>query len=153
MFPLPFSCPLFCQLYSNRSVSLTRAYGSVTEGEPGCPNCVSHHHAHQKHHRRPDKPPSPPSQQALRLEAIKSQILSKLGLAARPNVTLSVPREVVRDTIERAEAEESVEEDTAPPTTRLPHQEPAEQDDYYGRTREIITFAEPGNKPPWSYLG
>lgn len=89
----------------------------------------------------------------MRLEAIKSQILSKLGLAARPNVTLSVPREVVRDTIERAEAEESVEEDTDPPTTRLPHQEPAEQDDYYGRTREIITFAEPGNKPPLSCLG
>lgn len=68
-------------------------------------------------------------------------------------MTLSVPREVVRDTIERAEAEESVEEDTDPPTTRLPHQEPAEQDDYYGRTREIITFAEPGNKPPLSCLG
>lgn len=53
-------------------------------------------------------------------------------------------RKVVQDTIERAEAMEGVEGETVPPTTRLP-QEVAEPDDFYGRTREIITFAEPGN--------
>ncbi|KAG8313092.1 hypothetical protein J6590_010186 [Homalodisca vitripennis] len=119
----------------------------VAEGDPTCPNCVSHHHPHQhhstKHHRRQDKPPTLPSQQSLRLEAIKTQILSKLGLSAKPNITLTVSRKVVQDTIERAEAVEGVEEETAPPTTRVP-QEVSEPDDFYGRTREIITFAEPG---------
>lgn len=92
-----------------------------------------------------DTPPSIPSPQALRLEAIKAQILSKLGLAARPNVTLTVSRKVVQDTIERAEAMDGVvEARTAPPTTGQP-QDVAEPDDFYGRTREIITFAEPGN--------
>lgn len=131
-------------------------YVCVAEGEAACPNCVSHHHPHPhthhaKHHRRPtpEKPPSSPSPQSLRLEAIKTQILSKLGLATKPNVTLPVSRKVVQDTIERAEAVEGVEGETAPPTTRIP-QEVAEPDDFYGRTKEIITFAEPGNKPPLS---
>lgn len=125
---------------------------SVSEGDLACPNCVSHHHQHPhhtKHHRKTST--DKPSSQSVRLEAIKSQILSKLGLASKPNVTLPVSRKVVQETIERAEAMEGMdvqgwEGETAPPTTRIP-QEVAEPDDFYGRTKEIITFAEPGNTP------
>ncbi|XP_047102986.1 inhibin beta chain-like, partial [Schistocerca piceifrons] len=79
---------------------------------------------------------------ASRIEAIKKQILSKLGLRSKPNVTTALPRAVALDTLERAggDARRSTAAD-------MPRQRSAETvpDDFYGRTSEIITFAEPGH--------
>jgi inhibin beta len=91
----------------------------------------------------------------IRLETIKRQILSKLGLKEKPNITSPVPREVILETLYRAEetggrqdgglvAQEHVhadEDSPGPSSARPPESEP---DDFYGRTSEIIAFAEPG---------
>jgi inhibin beta len=103
-----------------------------------CPNCI------QRDPKRGDE---------IRLETIKRQILSKLGLKEKPNVTAPIPREVIMETLYRAEETgdqhdgsgtdgRTVEEDVAgASSTRAPDSEP---DDFYGRTSEIIAFAEPG---------
>lgn len=89
----------------------------------------------------------------IRLEAIKHQILSKLGLKQKPTITLPVPRDVILETLSRAgdypsninllnnkEEVKKTEEETEPEEELLE----SEPDDFYGRTSEIITFAEPG---------
>lgn len=45
---------------------------------------------------------------AMRLEAIKYQILTKLGLAAKPNISNELPKRVVLDTLSRAEQSSAV---------------------------------------------
>ncbi|CAD6233331.1 GSCOCG00007140001-RA-CDS, partial [Cotesia congregata] len=156
---------------------------------PGCP----HQHVHTIH--RKEIGPSPDD---LRLEAIKHQILTKLGLRNRPDVnkTLAqVPRHLALETLYRAEAqpspdypdirntlhdnnkrqhnideygqffyasdeysynrnvnqaEESMTEGvTSTESFRESGYEDyrgtdVEMDDFYARTSEIITFAEPG---------
>jgi hypothetical protein len=101
-----------------------------------------------------------------RLEAIKLQILLKLGLKNKPNVTSTLPKQfiyntlnlsgedrVVYKTVETKEAADVVVDsmqlqdpdeiqleelrDSAPEAEQ-------EIDEFYGRTREIITFAEKG---------
>lgn len=87
----------------------------------------------------------------LRLEAIKRQILSKLGLRQKPNVTHSLPREVVMETLFRAEDSSDFfsnfyrEENFSTTSARTSTTETMEYDDFYGRTSEIISFAEEGN--------
>ncbi|XP_015116658.1 inhibin beta chain [Diachasma alloeum] len=136
---------------------------------PGCP----HKHVHNINSKE-----SEPSPDELRLEAIKHQILSKLGLRSRPDVnkTLSqVPRHLALETLYRAEAQPSRyiedrrfmddysdyyygredymyrnvqdERSTQGPTSTQGFRErgnEVEVDDFYARTSEIITFAEPG---------
>lgn len=132
-----------------------------------CPNCVLHdrvsvHHPHPPP-LSPSPPPSPPEADRLRLEAIKSQILSKLGLREKPNVTHSMPREMVLETLFRAEDVDDDDNDDAfaegtarrrewPWTTeeaRDRHDghvgDQQDYDDFYARTSEIISFAEQGN--------
>lgn len=88
----------------------------------------------------------------IRLESIKHQILSKLGLKQKPNVTQLLPKQVIIDTIMRAGEKnfhdklqqsdyksDSFQNDIEPDTEPEP-----EPDDFYGRTREIISFAERG---------
>ena len=113
--------------------------------EPGdsCPNCVLPEQKRDKAQ----------SSDEIRLETIKRQILSKLGLKEKPNVTSPVPREVILETLNRADEmleqpdgsgnhNIMYEDDSAvPSSTRPPESEP---DDFYGRTSEIIAFAEPG---------
>jgi inhibin beta len=131
-----------------------------------CADCTERHHHHQ-HHKHQHQPPCPncvqPEQKRdeIRLETIKRQILSKLGLKEKPNVTSPVPREVILETLYRAE-ETGGQQDgggglvtqhvlydddssPAPSSTRPPESEP---DDFYGRTSEIIAFAEPGKRQP-----
>lgn len=128
-----------------------------------CADCTERHHHHQHH-----QPPCPncvqPAEQKrdeIRLETIKRQILSKLGLKEKPNVTSPVPREVILETLYRAEETGGHQDGNrgaglvtqhvlydddsspAPSSTRPPESEP---DDFYGRTSEIIAFAEPGKK-------
>lgn len=85
----------------------------------------------------------------LRLEAIKRQILSKLGLKHKPNVTHTLPREIIMETLVRAEdsdggAFNNVEENTSNTSYKSSVFEKVDVDDFYGRTSEIITFAEQG---------
>jgi len=83
-------------------------------------------------------------QDLLRLEAIKVQILSKLGLTGKPNVTAVVPPDVVRVALNRTDSLAmyvDAPEDPPPTTTNAPE---LELDDFYGRTSEVIAFAEPG---------
>lgn len=47
--------------------------------------------------------PAAPSKDEIRLEAIKFQILSKLGLTAKPNITHELPKQIVLDTLQRAD--------------------------------------------------
>lgn len=155
---------------------------------PGCP----HQHVHTIH--RKEIGPSPDD---LRLEAIKHQILTKLGLRNRPDVnkTLAqVPRHLALETLYRAEAQPSPEypdiRNTLHDNNKRKHKDEygqffyasdeysynrnvnqaeesmtegvtstesfresgyedyrgtdVEMDDFYARTSEIITFAEPG---------
>lgn len=87
----------------------------------------------------------------LRLEAIKKQILQKLGLRQKPNVTNSLPKEIIWQTLYRAEDENSDflsnfdrEENFSTTSDRSSTLETVDVDDFYGRTSEIIVFAEEG---------
>lgn len=106
-----------------------------------CPNCL------YKNDRDREKSET----DKLRLEAIKKQILSKLGLRQKPNVTHSLPKEVVWETLYRAEDENSdflrnfdSEENFSTTSAKSSTMETVDVDDFYGRTSEIISFAEEG---------
>ncbi|KAK9297743.1 hypothetical protein QLX08_008666 [Tetragonisca angustula] len=152
-------------------------------------------HVHETHYRgggSERKDTSAPTPDDLRLEAIKHQILTKLGLRARPDVNrtlATVPRHLALETLYRAEAQSSRYpssdrsrndrenvysaeflygadeysyknldqrvDSSAKDNARIASsyrgyedhegQEPEEEmDDFYARTSEIITFAEPG---------
>ena len=103
-----------------------------------CPNC------------RPGAGDAKVEPDRLRLEVIKKQILSKLGLRHKPNVTHVLPREVIERVYrtiagEREEVpqEEAFVAAAAGPAT-AGGLEAVDADDYYGRTSEIIAFAEQG---------
>lgn len=124
--------------------------------EDRCPNCL-----HKSHHQQSSTTTSKSETDNLRLEAIKRQILSKLGLRQKPNVTHSLPKEVVMQTLYRAEDNRDFfenengggkgghhqhQEDAMLSTTsaRTTAAEQMDVDDFYGRTSEIISFAEEG---------
>ncbi|XP_047354833.1 inhibin beta chain [Vespa velutina] len=162
---------------------------------PGCPHQQQQHQHLHEIHRGGSKHGTAPSPDDLRLEAIKHQILTKLGLRTRPDVNrtlAAVPRHLALETLYRAEAQASPqypertrndhgaeysgeflyggdeysyknldqqnEETTTDGNSRTttpyqgygdydtrPGHEPQEEmDDFYARTSEIITFAEPG---------
>lgn len=75
----------------------------------------------------------------LKLQAIKQQILSKLQLQDRPNITAPLPRKVALEALRQAQGEQQ-----GPGEPLNPGEEDAPRDDYYARTSEIIAFAEPG---------
>ncbi|XP_073989821.1 inhibin beta chain-like isoform X2 [Rhodnius prolixus] len=101
-----------------------------------CPNCLLNHEDDEgKYYERSE---------AIRLEAIKMQILSKLGLSAKPNIsaTSSLPRELVLQTLVRAN------EGPTTPVNEAANEdnEATNTDDFYATTSEIIAFAEPGTR-------
>lgn len=75
----------------------------------------------------------------LKLQAIKQQILSKLQMQDRPNITSPLPRKVALEALRQAQGEQQ-----GPGDNLDPGEEDAPRDDYYARTSEIIAFAEPG---------
>jgi hypothetical protein len=99
-----------------------------------------------------------------RLEAIKQQILLKLNLSEKPNVTSSIPKQFILDTLDRAGASDfkysmmmmQSDNDDSLDAEKLQHlkneskldekdaDEDSEADDFYGKTKEIISFAEKG---------
>ncbi|RZF41827.1 hypothetical protein LSTR_LSTR005289 [Laodelphax striatellus] len=148
--------------------STTRQHRTPLPSGTVCPNCLSHHH-HAHHHHHHGHPrgggggggggggsgggSSQQDKDQLRLEAIKHQILSKLGLDSKPNITSAVSKDVVLKTIRRAQemSASSIDGDVNDPSgpsaahaPTLPLLE-SESDDYFGRTSEIIAFAEPGH--------
>lgn len=106
---------------------------------PGCPNCLYKNERDRQ--KETDK---------LRLEAIKKQILTKLGLRQKPNVTHSLPKEIIWETLSRTEEEDSdffrsFDGDGFSTTSaKSSTAETVDVDDFYGRTSEIISFAEEG---------
>lgn len=104
----------------------------------GCPNCL-HESETERARRETDK---------LRLEAIKKQILQKLGLKHKPNVTKSLPKEVLMETIFRAEDDDirnfSRDFDRGFSANRNRELEQQNADEFYGRMSELIVFAEEG---------
>ncbi|XP_034180035.2 inhibin subunit beta [Osmia lignaria lignaria] len=160
---------------------------------PGCPHQQQHQqHIHETNRGGGSKDTAAPSPDDLRLEAIKHQILTKLGLRTRPDVNrtlATVPRHLALETLYRAEAQSSLRypsdrsnddhdtvyspdflyggdeysyknldhraESSAKDNSRLgssyqvygerdAQNSQEEIDDFYARTSEIITFAEPG---------
>lgn len=98
-----------------------------------CPNCV-----------HPRSVPDARALETLRIEGIKQQILSKLGLRAKPNVTSSIPREVLLQTLYRSEEDRELLQKQREEQLRSAGHEQLLDDDYYAKTSEIISFAEPG---------
>lgn len=113
---------------------------SKRPGHLSCPNCI---------YKTAADPEEESTTDNLRLEAIKRQILSKLGLKQKPNVTYVLPKEVVMETIYRAEEtsgfSRNFDKEEYPSTTSMrTNYETVDADDFYGRTSEIISFAEQG---------
>ncbi|XP_049270063.1 growth/differentiation factor 11-like [Rhipicephalus sanguineus] len=82
-------------------------------------------------------------QRQLKLDAVRHQILSKLSLRERPpqrrESAPPLARELALEALRRVHLlpEPRALEDQGAP-------DPRQEDDYYGRTAEIIAFAEPG---------
>lgn len=126
---------------------ITTAISSPTSHNQ--PNCVG---CHLK---------SPQLAVQLKVEAIKEQILSKLHLKSRPNITQSMPAELVAEALRRARLHEMRRQER-PWQRRARHNRRHDKlheemmreqqnqpqmmtnDDYYGKTSEVIAFAEPG---------
>ncbi|KAG5880852.1 hypothetical protein JTB14_034261 [Gonioctena quinquepunctata] len=125
---------------SNSQIEISRLEDSSKKPLLSCPNCL-YENEFDREKSETDK---------LRLEAIKKQILQKLGLRHKPNVTHSLPREVILETLYRTEDEDSDFSNYGRPemssttSDRSNIMETVDVDDFYGRTSEIITFAEEG---------
>lgn len=104
---------------------------TARKNDDPCPLCA---------HDHPSSADSvlPADMHVLRLQAIKSQLLSKLRLQHRPNVSLDVPRKVLLETVQRSGDPSTSFNDL----DRGPPEPPP--DDVLPVTSEIITFASPG---------
>lgn len=123
------------------SESGTKTFDDDPEVVLGCPNCLPESET-ERVRQETDR---------LRLEAIEKQILQKLGLKHKPNVTRSLPREVILETLNRAEDDNISDEylsdfdrDYFSNSARSRILELQDVDEYYGRMSEIIVFAEAG---------
>ena len=96
-----------------------------------CPNCV--HPKNDQEQKKLDN---------LRIENIKQQILSKLGLKSKPNISTSIPRDVLLQTLYRSDDTRPLLKE--PDTGSFQDEAISYEDDYYAKTSEIISFAEPG---------
>ncbi|XP_019635155.1 PREDICTED: inhibin beta B chain-like [Branchiostoma belcheri] len=89
---------------------------------------------------------------ALRLELIKRQILDRLGLDARPNITKAVPRRAIHSALRRLHAEDLITQvaTPAPEDQDLDGQQQEQHEEV--QTVEIISFAEAGKKKATEYI-
>ncbi|XP_050522717.1 inhibin beta chain-like [Daktulosphaira vitifoliae] len=129
----------------------------ASDALPSTANANRHHHRrkHKLRGRRHYDSVARSSLDKQRIEAIKEQILSKLGMTAKPNVTKARSTRFLAEAlaVEPLSGLTATDSDTAtgntlPPSTRFPlspRDSDSEPDDFYGRTREIIGFAEPGS--------
>ena len=122
--------------------------GKLPKGRPRhrrqCPSChPPHDTASEKERQLADR---------ARLESIKRQILTKLGLHAKPNVSAVLSRDFILETLLRAE--ESIDSETSSATNQEfdvntdsnieTTVDGSVEDDFFGKTSEIIAFAEQG---------
>lgn len=134
-----------------------------------CPSCqmpeASHHHQEPKSNRLDgDSSSDQAAGDSARLESIKRQILVKLGLNAKPNLLSTIPpRDFIMETLLRAEestvaATPAVQYSSHQSSSGKNHHhhhtastdsalENSVEDDFYGKTSEIIAFGEPGTSP------
>ncbi|VVC24981.1 Hypothetical protein CINCED_3A008227 [Cinara cedri] len=139
-----------------------RASGAFPSPSSSFSSSSSTSGANRHHHRRKHRPrgrrhydsATRSSLDKQRIEAIKEQILSKLGMTAKPNITKARSTRFLVEALAveplsglTAADPDAAADNTLPPSTRLPATRDAdsEPDDFYGRTREIIGFAEPGS--------
>ncbi|XP_003223677.1 inhibin beta E chain [Anolis carolinensis] len=104
------------------TVVLLWTFVACVEGRPGCPSC-----------RMP--PLEPSAEKAFLVEVAKQQILQKLNLSQRPNITHPVPRAVVANALRRLHLGKG-RMDGPGLSSRWEKPEPDEQG------YEIISFAE-----------
>jgi len=120
---------------------------------------------------KPDGEPTPPQlSDTNRLEAIKQQILLKLGFKNKPNITNTLPKQFAIDTLRRTgdptfnfdqhatlllqagdvssfdvmEQLNQLKEGNASHVNETQQEDDNDFDDFYGKTREIIIFADRG---------
>ena len=108
------------------------------------------------------------SADSARLESIKRQILVKLGLHTKPNVSSVPSRDFILETLLRAEQSLDVETAAAASTSTAASTasvstsaatrgveattiDPSVEDDFFGKTSEIIAFAERGQYITYFY--
>ena len=78
----------------------------------------------------------------LRLESIKMQLLSKLRLQHKPNVSNGLSRQLLLDTVLRSSEPSADIGDEAVGIES--YRDIPLEDDYYAKTSKIFSFAEPG---------
>ncbi|KAF2346311.1 hypothetical protein FHG87_022933, partial [Trinorchestia longiramus] len=116
-------------------LAVVGTYGSFmnndvrTATEDPCPQCT--------HNSPPPGSKLPAEMHMMRLNAIKIQLLNKLRLQHRPNVSLDVPRQVLLETVQRL-GDSSVANQKDKSHLNLPPEE------VFPVTSEIITFSAPG---------
>lgn len=74
---------------------------------------------------------------------IKQQILSKLGLTSTPNVTTAAATKFLLEALS-LEPSPALMDEGSTAISRTSSTLDSEPDDFYGKTSEIIGFAEPG---------
>lgn len=120
-----------CSLLGSRTplTMLTLLWASLAwiEGKPGCPSC-----------RMP--PLDPSAERAFLVEVAKQQILQKLNLSERPNITHPVPRALVANALRRLHRGKT-QMDGLGHFSSWENPKPDEQG------YEIISFAEAGESP------
>lgn len=136
---------------------------SSSSSSSSASSTTNRHHHRRKHRPRGRRHYDSATRSSLdkqRIEAIKEQILSKLGMTAKPNITKARSTRFLVEAlaVEPLSGLTAADPDvtgggtsggnTLPPSTRLPSTRDAdsEPDDFYGRTKEIIGFAEPGER-------
>lgn len=122
-----------------------------------CPNLRRYHHRrhnpnqydHNHHHQRSNKKRKSRDKRhdvnldSQRIEIIKQQILTKLGLSSTPNVTSARSTKFLLEALS-LEPSPLLMDEGSTAVSRTTTTLDSEPDDFYGRTSEIIGFAEPG---------
>uniref|UniRef100_A0ACB8ENF9 Uncharacterized protein n=1 Tax=Sphaerodactylus townsendi TaxID=933632 RepID=A0ACB8ENF9_9SAUR len=105
--------------------------GGGEADEPGCPVCLWRRHSKE-----------------LRLESIKSQILSKLRLKEAPNIT----REVVQQLLPKAPPLQQILDLHDFQGDSFQHDDYLEEDEYHATTETVISMAQESSEDNWDYL-
>lgn len=111
------------------------------------PNQSNHNHYH--HHRNKQKRKNRDKRHdfnldSQRVEIIKQQILTKLGLTSTPNVTSARSTKFLLEALSLEPSPLLMDEGASTAVSKMTTLD-SEPDDFYGRTSEIIGFAEPGS--------
>ncbi len=108
------------------------------------PNQYDHNHHHQRKQKRKGRDKRHDLNiDSQRIEIIKQQILSKLGLTSTPNVTTAASTKFLLEALSLEQSSAMMDEGSTA-VSKASNSLDSEPDDFYGKTSEIIGFAEPG---------